>query len=204
MPPSNHREGETWRPVVGYEGRYEVSDLGRVRSLDRTVWRDGPYRRHQVTYRGRVRAVHQQEKGYVGLCLWKDGQTHSCRVHQLVLEAFVGPCPEGMEALHGNGVRHDNRRINLRWGTPAENAADRVRHGTTPGANGHCKRGHLLQAPNLRPRKAARDCLACSRAVASWHWMERTTPGHGADREPWIQKRSDRNYALIMQSDYAA
>lgn len=196
---------ERWRPVVGFEGLYEVSDMGRVRSLDRTVWRDGPsYRRaHQLAYRGRQVALQQQKKGYVGLVLWKDGRGRSRRVHQLVLEAFVGPCPEGMEALHGTGVRHDNCLINLRWGTPVENAADRVRHGTAPGAKGRCKRGHLLQPPNLRPRKAARDCLACSRTVSVWHWMERAKPGHGEDRVVWLQKRSDQSYAQIM-GDLAA
>lgn len=51
-------------------------------------------------------------------------------VHRLVLEAFRGPCPAGMMACHGNGVPHDNRLENLRWGTPKENDDDKLRHGT--------------------------------------------------------------------------
>lgn len=50
-------------------------------------------------------------------------------VHRLVLEAFVGPCPAGMQTRHLNGVRHDNRLSNLCWGTPKENTEDRIRHG---------------------------------------------------------------------------
>jgi len=52
-------------------------------------------------------------------------------MHRLVLEAFVGPAPDGHEARHLNGDRLDNRLVNLKWGTPHENAADKLRHGTT-------------------------------------------------------------------------
>lgn len=51
-------------------------------------------------------------------------------IHRLVLEAFVGPCPEEMQACHGNGIRHDNRLENLRWDTRVGNAGDRILHGT--------------------------------------------------------------------------
>jgi DNA-binding transcriptional regulator YiaG len=54
------------------------------------------------------------------------------QVHRLVLEAFVGPCPEGMEARHLDGDKRNNRLENLCWGTPKENASDRERHGTHP------------------------------------------------------------------------
>jgi NUMOD4 motif-containing protein/HNH endonuclease len=198
-------EHETWQPVVGYEGLYEVSDMGRVRSVDRMVWRDGAQysKPHQVPKPGRIKSSHIQELGYVGVMLWRDGKVSNLRVHRLVLEAFVGPAPEDMETLHGNGVRHDNRLVNLRWGTWAENYADRVRHGTAPDSKGSCKRGHLLAVPNLQPRKleqGVRACLACSRAMSSWHWMERDKPGHGEDRGPWVQVRSDKNYESIMAS----
>jgi hypothetical protein len=59
-----------------------------------------------------------------------DGTSHQRQVHRIVLEAFIGPCPAGMEACHNNGVRSDNRLDNLRWDTRKNNLADRVRHGT--------------------------------------------------------------------------
>lgn len=207
MPPKIPEPSETWRPVVGYEGLYEVSDMGRVRSVDRLVWRDGAQysKPHQVPKPGRLKAIHVQQLGYVGVMLWKDGEVSNHRVHRLVLEAFVGAAPEGTETLHGNGIRHDNRLANLRWGTWAENYADRIRHGTAPATgpspNACCKRKHRLEVPNLQPRKlelGVRACLACSRAMSNWHWMEREKPGHGHDRESWIQQRSDQHYAAIM------
>ena len=67
--------------------------------------------------------------GYVKV--WLSGRTLS--VHRLVLETFVGPCPEGMEACHNNGVRTDNRVENLRWDTHSANSQDAIKHGTHPG-----------------------------------------------------------------------
>lgn len=69
--------------------------------------------------------------GYHAVHLRAGGKVFRRLVHRLVLEAFVGPRPEGAQACHGDGDRTNNRLTNLRWGTPAENAADRDRHGTT-------------------------------------------------------------------------
>jgi len=194
-------ENELWRPVLGYEGLYEVSNMGRVRSLDRTVWRDGAQyvRPHLVPIRGQLVRGNRQKNGYVGVCLWKDGVPQNHRVHRLVLESFTGPCPPGSESLHRNGVRHDNRLDNLRWGSHQENYEDRQRHGTAPGADGCCKRGHLLSGPNLKPRRGTvRECLACSRAVTYWNWATREGRPPGERRELWIQGRADDNYRDIM------
>lgn len=60
-----------------------------------------------------------------------DGSYRAAYIHCLILEAFVGPCPSGMECRHLNGLPRDNRLENLIWGTPRENQADRVRHGTS-------------------------------------------------------------------------
>jgi predicted XRE-type DNA-binding protein len=68
--------------------------------------------------------------GYLMVKLWKGSKTYPKSVHRLVLEAFIGLCPEGMEACHNNGVKTDNRLDNLRWDTLSNNQLDRVRHGT--------------------------------------------------------------------------
>jgi len=65
---------------------------------------------------------------YVGLTINK--KQHQCRVHRLVLETYVSPCPQGMQCRHLNGNKQDNRLENLKWGTGSENAQDAVRHGT--------------------------------------------------------------------------
>jgi hypothetical protein len=68
--------------------------------------------------------------GYPGIGIRVDGQTRRFRTHVLVLTMFVGPCPEGCEALHDDDVKTNNRVENLRWGTRSENMKDCVRNGT--------------------------------------------------------------------------
>lgn len=68
--------------------------------------------------------------GYRMVTLCQNGKTKNYKIHRLVLEAFVGPCPEGMECRHLNGIGVDNRCSNLCWGTRKEQAEDRKAHGT--------------------------------------------------------------------------
>lgn len=68
--------------------------------------------------------------GYIRVALCKDLKVHYKRVHRLVLETFIGPCPEGMECCHENDVRADNRLKNLRWDTRENNQRDSIKHGT--------------------------------------------------------------------------
>jgi hypothetical protein len=112
---------ERWLPVVGFEGRYEVSDYGRVRSLlgrgrIMTQWRD-------AKRGGRFK---------VSLML-TDTSSRSLWVHRLVALAFLGPPAPDQEVAHWNGVATDNRLENLRWATRLENAADSKRLGTYSG-----------------------------------------------------------------------
>ena len=110
---------EEWRPVVGHEGRYEVSSLGRVRSLK--GWKmAGQMMKVRVCYHGYARAY-----------LSTNGKCKSIYVHRLVLEAFVGPKPSRKhQSAHNDGNRTNNTLANLRWATPTDNARDRIRHGT--------------------------------------------------------------------------
>lgn len=119
---------ESWMPVLGFEGFYEVSDLGRVRSLARRVPRlDGRF----YTVKNRVLKPARRASGYLHVVIRKDNEPYTRIVHRLVLEAFVGPRPHGMECCHCNGTPHDNRLQNLRWDTPLGNGWDRKSHGTS-------------------------------------------------------------------------
>lgn len=158
---------EEWRDVPGWSGYYQVSNHGRVRSLDRTIITKAG-KRHRL--KGKAFRPARNEYGYPRLSLKKHGAEVKRYVHHLVLEAFVGPCPPGMEACHWNDIPDDNRLENLRWGTSAENKADMARNGGNKNRKkSHCVRGHLLASPNLRnsPSKPdGRECLSCRRATA--------------------------------------
>lgn len=120
---------EIWKDVSGYEGYYQVSNLGRVRSLDREV----AYKNGRIDLlSGRLLKYGNDKNGYPRLFLSKDGKKKLFLIHRLVLIAFVGPCPSGMEACHKNGIRTDNMVYNLRWDTSLANSVDSKKHGTNP------------------------------------------------------------------------
>lgn len=108
---------EVWRPVVGYEQWYEVSDLGRVRSLDRP-----PVSSRSKGRRGQILRLLSCGAGYVQVSLSVGGVARKALVHRLVAEAFHGPA-NGMEVDHVSNVKQDNRALNLRWISRAENMA---------------------------------------------------------------------------------
>ena len=118
---------EVWKAIPGYEGRYEVSDQGRVRSLDRIVECFGPVKGRYLSKRsGRVLRPGPSNFGHLSVVL---GKNNTQFVHKLVLLAFVGPAPNKHECRHLNGDPADNRLENLCWGTRHENIMDSVRHG---------------------------------------------------------------------------
>lgn len=160
---------ECWRPVVGYEGFYEVSDLGRVRSVDRTV--ESIHGRTGTAYvshrRGRVLKPGITTSGHRYVVL-RSRITRT--VHSLVAEAFIGPRPPGMEVRHENGHPSDCCVTNLKYGTRSQNAEDSKRHGTHFHSGlTHCKRGHELSGANLQrtAKGDRRTCLACRRERAA-------------------------------------
>jgi hypothetical protein len=127
-----------WVPVVGYEGMYEVSSEGGVRRISSRVadGRAWPGRVLQPSY----------TRGYARVKFCRQGQTKNYSVHILVLLAFRGPCPTGMQACHRNDQPGDNRLSNLRWDTPRENWLDRVRLGTARNIGEGCHKAKLRNA----------------------------------------------------------
>jgi len=144
---------ERWLPVVGYEGLYEVSDLGRVRSLPRN------------TTSGRILCLSISGPGYQQVSLFAQGRLKKTYVHHLVAEAFIGPRPEGYEIRHLDGDRLNNTLANLRYGVHSENELDKVRHGTHHYAKRtHCNQNHEYTPENTGiPAAGGRWCRTCSR-----------------------------------------
>lgn len=137
-------DGEVWRPVVGYEGLYCVSNLGRVRTEPRMT---------TASY-GKPHPVHQRilaaplapfGTGYPHVGLHKEGKQKTRLVHHLVLEAFVGPRPHGMDACHNDGNSKNACAANLRWDTHKANMEDAVAHGVI-------RRGSAVSASVLSER----------------------------------------------------
>lgn len=168
---ATHRSDQEWRPVVGYEGAYEVSEYGDVRTVPRvTIRRDG--KPHSIP--GRMRRPHSTARNgghlCIGLIVDKVNRTH--RIHVLVAEAFIGPRPlgvEGEEIRHLDGNPLNNHVSNLRYGTRSENQVDAVEHGTNTNARKtHCAQGHPFADDNLyvfttkangRQRRACKTCM---------------------------------------------
>lgn len=122
---------EIWHPAPGFEGLYEVSSLGRVRSLPREVPSDNRWGVPGVRrYKGQVLSPTPNEKGYLSLRLCRGGSTEKVRVyvHRLVARAFI-PNPGALpQVLHWDDDPANNQVTNLRWGNQSMNELDKVRN----------------------------------------------------------------------------
>jgi hypothetical protein len=134
-------EQEIWLPVNGYEGSYEVSDLGKVRSLDRL---DSIGRK----VKGRTMKLCVSDSGYHRVQLFKDGNYQTCLVSRLVAQSFI-PNPESKPCVnHIDGHPLNNNVSNLEWVTYAENTQHAVRTGLLP-PNIGVKNGQSKLTPDL-------------------------------------------------------
>ena len=114
---------EVWNPVVGYEGLYEVSSEGRVKSLARVV--NAP-RGRTLELPERMMSLTKEKEGYLVVGLRINGKLSQKRVHRLVAEAFLNNPEEKTQINHINEIKSDNKLSNLEWSTPKENS----NHGT--------------------------------------------------------------------------
>lgn len=149
---------EQWRPVVGWECYYEVSNFGRIRSLPRTV-----LRRY---FPPRIKTLPLNRDGYQLVAFQARPRSTTMKVHTVVLTAFVGPRPKGMQACHNDGNPANNSLTNLRWDTPLSNIADAIRQKTHPSvamkARGNCIRGHeYTEATTYVTPRGTRECRRC-------------------------------------------
>lgn len=186
-----------WRAIPEWEGYYEASDDGQVRSIDRRV----KVRNHHRRYPGRLLKQTPDDKNYWRVTL-KRGRSvprKSMQVHQAVLLAFVGPPEPGQVCRHLDGNQDHNHVSNLKWGTRSENCFDTVAHGRNEKANRtHCPLDHVLAEPNLTLgsfRRGLRSCLACHRAGARLAYAKRM------DKTIDFAAVADVYYRAIMAGD---
>lgn len=160
---------EQWKPIPGWEGYYEASTHGRIRSLARTVIRGG----RTLRLTTKILAPNEHHSGYRRVVFSRAGIRVERLLHAVIAETFHGPRPDGLEVLHRDGDQENNAPSNLRYGTSAENSRDTVDHGNHPlRARTHCPLGHVLAEPNLvaaELRRGHRKCRACNTARSYAH-----------------------------------
>jgi len=119
--------GEVWRDIPGYEGYYQASNNGRIKSVDRVI--DHP-RLNQVARKSVfIKPYVSRTNGYAYVSLSREGVVIGHRVHRLILNAFLPTVDSEMQCNHINGVKYDNRLINLEWVTQSENMKHAYRTG---------------------------------------------------------------------------
>lgn len=175
---------ERWKWIRGCRGRFKISTRGRVRS----------YRNGKI----KLRKLCEQTNGYIYLRLRRFGKVRNCRVHRLVLEAFVGPCPPGKEARHfPDDDKANNYLENLSYASKKKNQKDKRLHGTaTIGEDHPGAKLETVEVLAIRRRlNEGRTCLslACSFKVSeqairdiklgrTWKCLK---------KEPWILKGNE-------------
>ena len=118
--------GEVWRDVVGWENSHEVSNLGRIRTKERTR----ASKQGSVSYVvPKIKETYLDEDGYERVCLYEDNRNKLLGVHRIVAEAFV-PNPENLPQVnHKNGLKADNSESNLEWVTGQSNIQHSIEAG---------------------------------------------------------------------------
>lgn len=166
---------EQWKPVVGYEGRYEVSSQGRVRSLKS---------KHGLRKKPLMLKLTPGTYGHRMVMLYCNGQRRVGLVHRLMLEAFVGPCPTGQQCCHKDDDPSNNTLSNLRWDTPKGNSRDAKRNGRLARGEKHGKAKLTRRA--VRVCKRRRDAGATWASLAEEFGVHYTTIQRAVDGETWV------------------
>lgn len=130
-----------WKEIPGWEGFYEASEAGLIRSMPRMIVQGNRWGDPMQCWRQMV-VLRQStnSRGYLSVQLNGGGRrTSGLAVHRLIALTFIGPCPEGMQVCHNNGDQTDNRVENLRYDTPSANVWDARRHGIWSAGTKHYK-----------------------------------------------------------------
>lgn len=170
-------EPEVWLPVVDYEGSYAVSNLGRVQSFLKWRGKSGRILRQALTGPPTQRLC---------VVLYKDGKARTRLVHQLVLESFAGPRPQGCESLHGPRGPFVNHLTNLSWGTRKQNMADKLRDGTS--VRGEQQWQATLTEANV---------IECRRRYAAGEYLTTLASEYGVTQATLSDAAAGRTWAWV-------
>lgn len=174
---------EQWRDIDGFEGMYQVSDLGRVRSLERTVKMVRYGKEYDMHHKGRILKTIVMKDGYESIQIFKDSKHHTYKVHRLVAKAFL-PNPDNLpEVNHKDGNKCNNTSENLEWCTRGHNIRHAFKNGLIDKNNMTCNRKRVMRSDGIvfdSLTEAARASGACVGNVSKCCSGElRHTAGYG-------------------------
>lgn len=182
--------GENWRPILNYEGIYEVSNLGRIRSVDRFISWEG---NHPVLKRGQLlinRPKPLLKNQYMKQTLCKNGTRRYKNIHIAVAESFVENTYHKPFVNHINGIKNDNRAINLEWVTAKENTRHAMNLGTIDMNGEKCNFSKLTNTEVLEIREIYRKSLKFYKSTAEFcRWLcEKYNVSDGCIRQVVVRK----------------
>ena len=171
---------EIWLPVNGYEGAYEISNMGQIRSLDRT---DSIGR----LVKGHILHPSKTPNGYLRLNLCKNGKIKMHSIHRLVADAFLGDCPKGYQVNHIDEDKLNNRATNLEYVSPKQNInwetslakrAEKQRNGNVRSKSVVCVETGAVypsireaeRQTGLRHNEISRCCHKKAKTTGGFHW----------------------------------
>jgi hypothetical protein len=137
---------EIWKDVVGYEDSYEVSSLGNVKSKTKTISQKNSFGNFQnVVYRQRILKLKISDSGYPKVSLSKNSKGKDFYTHRLVAIAFLQNLENKPEVNHKNGIKTDNRVVNLEWNTKSENVRHSYENGLSKSGSDHIQSIKIFQ-----------------------------------------------------------
>ena len=166
------------KPIPGFPD-YEITDDGRV-------WSCTHWDRFRRLHAGRWLQLRAADAcGHLGVALFRNGHRKECKVHRLVLETFVGPCPAGMECCHKDGNPMNNRLDNLRWDTRQGNRKDDMRCGKAKGASGEHNPHARTTEREVREMRMLFAAGVTRRTLAERYGLAWPTVDHICKRRNW-------------------
>src|SRR5574343_436118 len=162
---------EIWKDIVGYEGLYQVSNLGNIKSLPKQ-WKCGgsnaPLK--EFSHNGKILKPLLSSNGYCGVCLYKNNKVSRLSVHRTVADAFIDNFGNKPQVNHINGIKTDNRAENLEWATNSENM--------NPGSGLKGEKNHsskFLNSEVVELRKLINSKLYTQKQLASVYGVTQAT-----------------------------
>lgn len=157
---------EQWKDIDGFEGMYQVSDLGRVRSLERTVKMVRNGRQYDMHHKGKLLSASVTKDGYATVQIFKDSKPHTYKVHRLVAKTFLSNKGNLPEVNHKDGDKENNRADNLEWCTRSNNMRHAYRNGLIDKGNMSFNRKRVKRSDGMvfdsmtEAAKASGACLS--------------------------------------------